>query len=509
MGGVSLLFPYYTPQFAKDEPEFFNDLNLDIVVERIVKSAKEEELRPYFYTLPEDQRTIVYRQKVLMDIEQEPVFDRLSKFLANMERVSEYMKIASGSGHRHFRNRYLLDAANIYTESIKALKESLEEAPLQSEGMRKLEAYLRQYTQSASFLQLNRDVSETLGAMHSVEYTVYIKENKVRVDRFRDQEDYTKEISVAFERFGKDDMDDDLQLQVTHTTFMNHIEQKILDLLARLFPEQFGMLDRFCLTHGDFFPNEIKKLILEMRFYVSYLRFILPLERMGLSFCYPAFEDKNNIYANEIFDIALADRLRETGRRVVPNDFYMKNDERIFVITGPNQGGKTTFAKAFGQLFYLFKLGVKTPGRRAGLFLFDTIYTHFETEESAENLRGKLADELIRMKSILQRITPSSIVIMNESFASTSLDDALELSKNILKKMLDKDCVVVYVTFMYELIHFDSRIVSLMSTVSQRDVSKRTFKIVRREADGASFAMSIAMKYGLTYERLKERIGDG
>lgn len=146
------------------------------------------------------------------------------------------------------------------------------------------------------------------------------------------------------------------------------------------------------------------------------------------------------------------------------------------------------------------------PGRSARLFLFDRLFTHFEQAEAPENSRGKLQDDLVRIHTILDAATGRSIIIMNELFTSTTLQNAVFLGTKIIRAIVDLDLLCVYVTFVDELVALGDTTVSMVSTVEPGDPTTRTHKIVRRPADGNAQAIAIAERFGLAYPRLKERL---
>lgn len=215
--------------------------------------------------------------------------------------------------------------------------------------------------------------------------------------------------------------------------------------------------------------------------------------------------ESKHIVANDTFDLALADRLRRGGGRVVCNDFSLTGRERVFVVTGPNQGGKTTFARTVGQLHYLAALGCPVPGTQARLVLSDRVFTHFEREEDVSTLRGKLQDDLVRLRDILDSATGRSLIILNEPFTSTTFRDALLLSARVLAKVMALDAFCVWVTFVDELASAGESVVSLVAAVEPGSAAP-TYKVKRQPADGRAYAAAIAARHRLTYDQLKARI---
>ena len=503
----SILFdrPEGRREEALEPPAFFGDLNLDQVIGAITAPKQEYNLEPFYYTPLHDGDTIRYRQEVMRDLESEPLLAAVRSFAEKMAVARRYLAMVEKLNSEYHKKGWFLEAALVYCDAVSTLVHDLTRASLHSRGLTGFRAYATAYVQSEAFQSLAAEARQVKEALSAIRYSLVIQPGRFSVRRYEGEADYSAEVERTFAKF-KEGKGKDYTFRLNEGWGMSHIEAIILAFVARLYPDEFAALDRFCETHSQFMDEAIVTFDREVQFYVAYLEFIAPIKRKGLPFCYPQVSDSREVYVRDGFDLALASARLYSEEPVVSNDFFLREPERVIVVSGPNQGGKTTFARMFGQVHYLASLGCPVPGREARLFLFDHLFTHFEREEDIRNLRGKLEDDLVRIHHILAQATPKSILIVNEMFASTTLQDAVFLSREIMAKVLELDCLCVWVTFLDELSRVSEKTVSMVSTVDPNDPAIRTFKIVRRPADGLAYAISLAEKHGLTYRQIKERI---
>ncbi len=514
MGFASVLFPAPTRSTEIDAPPVpssFTDLDFDQIVKAVVVGHDEYRLPPYFRLPLESVDAVIYRQEVFAALDGTPLRETMVHFADRMRSVRAMLTLAEEMRHRYQRRSWLLTAAATYVGTATGLLSELEQAPVTARALVGLRERLIRYIGSEAFETLRQDMTEAQDAIARVRYTLLFYARVIRVRRFEGETDYGEEIASFFARFQQRGGTDH-HLEMAGRPAMNRLEQRALDRVVALFPDAFGALDRFCEAHPVWLDELVVRFDREIQFYLAYLGVVRSLRAFGLPVCYPVLSSSKDEAVDSTYDLALALRRlaqsEEAGGAgaVVTNDYRLSGPERIIVVTGPNQGGKTTFARAFGQLHWLAALGCPVPGANARLFLADKVLSHFGWGENLGDMRGRLEDDLVRVRETLAQASDESVVILNEVFSSTTLRDATVLSRSVLAELSRLDALGVCVTFVDELASFDHKTVSMVAGVDAVDPTVRTFKLERRPADGRAYAVVLAERYGLSHDRVKERL---
>ena len=395
----SLLFEQAPPAPRAGEHDedrsYARDLNLDQIVAAIERDHEERDLiTGVLYAPLHDADAVRYRQEVFRDLEDPALFDGVQRFADLIGEVRAHLRQLGEMRYRCHRQGWLLDAAAIYCDAVQSLAGSLASAQIGSRALLAFREYLASYVVSAGFTTLVADTRNRKDALGQIRYCTRIRGDRVEVSRYQDEADYSAVVLSAFERFQQGAVRN-YRIPYRMGLGMNHIAAQILELVAKLFPEEFSALEEYCRQHAGFLDEGVRRGDEELQFYLAYLDYIGPLRGAGLRLCYPEVcADSKEVFAIGTFDLALAHKLVAGRKPVVTNEFRLEDGERIFVVTGPNQGGKTTFARTFGQLHHLASVGCPVPGSAARTFLFDRLFTHFEREEDLTRMSGKLEDDL-------------------------------------------------------------------------------------------------------------------
>ena len=489
-----------------DEP--LHDLHLDCIFDQLPEYPGQKNLQSYFRSPLKDISLIKFRQAVMADLDKEQCQKPVETFTKVILDLETKWSLLKETGHIPDDlmdcSQYLL-LADTYLSAVTAFAKA-DRSAFSSEGLIRFFQALDQYVQGPVFSSLAETIHEVYSRLEKIHFCMLIKDGRIKIRPYEDQRRLDNDVKELFSKFSQQDIST-TKAEVPKLQNLHHIDTAVLDLLARWYKEDFREL-RKAASKDSVFPDPlILQFAEESCFYLSWQKLLRPLKNYGLPFCFAGFSDPGSrLFCNDGFDLALALNLIKDETKVVTNSFYLENGEHSLVVTGPNQGGKTTFARFFGQAFYLASLGLSIPGTAASLKTSDHIWTHFNQKEDLDNLSGKLQDDIVRLKKILDHTTDQSILIINEIYASTTLQDALTLGRKMMGSIAAKGCTAVCVTFLDELASYDDSTVSMMSTVDESEPGKRNYKIIRKPADGLAHAMQLAQKYGLSFDSLSRRL---
>ena len=271
----------------------------------------------------------------------------------------------------------------------------------------------------------------------------------------------------------------------------------------------------------------------QMKYYRTMCKIISVISNNCINpLCYPVvYEDFVKLNMQNIFDpVSLIqklsdhkDKYRTNGlpdekiRDIIPNDISFEN-KNLYVVTGPNNGGKTAFARAIGISLVFFGAGSPIMAESADLSVGINVMTHFTVNETHLQESGRLQHELERLNEIVEKSDAFSFIILDETFAGTNSVKALDLFDEFLDKVESINFHCIYVTHFHNIAFFIEDIQSKadaqtdkkyakcdnLIAVIDNDTAGRTYKILPTQPSDTSYSKDIVKKHRLTWEQLRE-----
>ena len=267
-----------------------------------------------------------------------------------------------------------------------------------------------------------------------------------------------------------------------------------------------NIVAEYVLENTDF----LLRLLPEIEFISRAAELVRRLSERGVNTCYPKLcpMSEKTFSARGLYNPRIA--LASDGR-IVTNDIAFDDKARLYVLTGPNRGGKSVITVAMGAAQAMCQLGMPVAAEYAEISPVDAIYTHFP--EGAEDTidKGRLGEECARLREIFDAVSENSMILLDESLSSTGAYEAAFIAAEILAAFATRRCRGIFSTHLHELAAQVSEInersashggVLIDTLVAGIEEGERSFKIHRMKPDGKSYARDIADKYGLTFDNL-------
>jgi DNA mismatch repair ATPase MutS len=253
-------------------------------------------------------------------------------------------------------------------------------------------------------------------------------------------------------------------------------------VLSNLKSEGIASVARALTQSTDHILSFFRMLRVELGFYIGCLNLHRSLTGKGEPLCVPAVAnpEQSVLSCRAIYDPCLSLSME---RRVVGND-VRGDGKTLVVITGANRGGKSTLLRSLGQAQLMMQCGMFVAAESYRASLCDALFTHFKREEDEGMKSGKLDEELARMSGIVDRMTPHSLLLLNESFASTNEREGSEIARRIIDSILAMRCRVLCVTHMFDLAHgfyMEDRPDVMFLRAERLTDGERTFRLMEGE----------------------------
>ncbi len=490
-------------------------------------SLKNSDIRRFFTC---DKEVIEYRQNALFDVmnikELSETLERVLPILFDVTELRRLDKDKSASAGDSYL--YSITEIELYVSCVDTLYEGLFAVSdkIKSKAFISLYEAVRELAQSDYYKELNEKLSALASRVHEVKsITVGVNLDSqlrpyeagvisINAESFKSGKILDKILRMSFKNdsmtciapltsFGKGQSDN--RREALTFAFNSAIE----DVFRSSVRAWRVIVDEYVLDNTDF----LLRILPEIEFITRAGELMRALKEKGCPLCIPQIlnMEEKAFSAVGLYNPDVAMQIEED---VVLNDFAFDDNGRFFVLTGPNRGGKSVITCAVGIAQAMAQLGLYFPAESAEVSPVDAIFTHFPDGAETTIDKGRLGEECARLDEIFSAVTENSLVLLDESLSSTGSYEASYIAAEMLAGFGACRCRGVFSTHLHELSSAIDSVnersladggVRIDTLVAGIEEGRRSFKIYRAKGDGKSYARDIAEKYGLSYEKIKEK----
>lgn len=525
----SLIYPNEELRKKHDSGESVPDIDLFTLQELgllEVFNLKNRDLSEFFTM---DAEVIRYRIATFDDMLRcEALTDMLNKLVPVLNDIMELRRLEADSGDT---NDYLSSITEIelYVSSVKVLHDCLTEVKdqLKSPAFLALAELVTTLAESTYYRELNEKLNELTRRVREIKsVTVGVNLDaqlrpssagvlSINAETFKSGDALDKILRLDFKNdnytcianlvpFGKKQSENQkMALSLAFNSAINDVYRSSLRSWKKI-------VQTYVLENTEFLLN----LMPEFEFLVKGTNMLRALQKKGCVLSLPEIRpiEERAFSAIGLYNPCVALKIED---EIVANDLVFDENATIYVLSGPNRGGKSVITCAIGLAQVMMQLGMYVPAEHAVISPVDGIYTHFPTGADDTIDKGRLGEECARLSEILDCVTANSLVLLDESLSSTGSFEASYIAAEVLGGLAHVGCRCLFSTHLHELaaeidnINARSKAsggVAIDTLVAgMKGEGKRSFKITRAKPDGKSYARDIAESYGLTYETILKR----
>ncbi len=539
----------------------YHDLGLDELAKKVTEEPKEQQMiQRTLSQMTSSPKACALRQDIFDDILNLPdVRKKLFDLMNRIEYLRDYGSWRKSSDEKAdiWDLLHRLDEINSYIIAVEELRDCLSDTRIKSEGLLNLRRYVDELYTDSCFEELKEDTSKLKKETESVQsLTVGININSrfeaeslglvsvnakpfkkssivgnfadaiAAKDKIREDSEWNGDMHyIQADQSSIDSMINKLDQGVTAINLMKNpllMSKATMSqipagdgsvnstlLLANAASKMCGHIVKKLRSvlekYTDVSISTISRLIPELIYYIRFAEYIEKESSRGIRFCKASVieeEGSTRMNAEGFYNLKLINAVSDADE-IVYNDLVFDEDNRIYLLTGANRGGKTTLTQAIGQLFALAQGGIYVPASKFEYKPCDLIFTHFPADEDKTFDLGRLGEECVRFKNIFDGATDQSLILLNETFSTTSFEEGYYIAKDSVRALISKNVRTIFNTHMHKLAQDTEDLGAGVSSIVMQSVEgARSFKAVRMPPEGMSYAHDIAAKYGVTYEML-------